>query len=113
MNTTVDNFDNIGRNTPYRVPQDYFDKQRERLLSIADTGNKRRRITLRRVLAVASAAVIFLGMSLFTWHVTNSPAVNVDPVDAYMSSLSDDDLAQAIDIADNDIFFETDSITNY
>lgn len=42
MNTTVDNFDNIGRNTPYRVPQGYFDKQKERLLSIADTGNKRR-----------------------------------------------------------------------
>ena len=107
---TIDNFDKIGRKMPYTVPQGYFDGQRERLLKIADEQKPKRltmvkRITSAAIAVICSCAVYFLGKD-------SVPAVSIDPMDAYLSSLSDEQLAQAVDIADYDIFFETDSI-NY
>ncbi len=112
MNTTVDDFDNIGRKIPYRVPEGYFDTQRDRLLEIGKS-KKSGKILLRKVIAVSSAAVVILALSLLCRNIFKTPTVTIDPVEAYLSNLSDEDLAQAIDIADYDIFYETDSLTNY
>ena len=109
---TIDNFDKIGRKMPYTVPQGYFDGQRERLLKIADEQKPKRLTMVKRITSVAAAIAVICSCAVYFLGNDSVPAVSIDPMDAYLSSLSDEQLAQAVDIADYDIFFETDSI-NY
>ena len=112
MNTLDNEFEKIGRKTPFTVPEGYFDAQRERLLSIGSP-KRDKFIMLRRITGVAAVvAVIFAATFLFLNN-DPVPAVGGDSLEAYLSSLSDEELAQAVNMAEYDIFYETDSITNY
>ena len=103
---TIDDFDKIGRKMPYTVPQGYFDNQRERLLKIADEQKSKRLTMVKRIASVAAALAVICTCAVYFLGNNSVPAVSIDPMDAYLSSLSDEQLAQAVDIADYDIFFD-------
>lgn len=112
MSSTEDIFDKIGRKTPYTTPGGYFGQQRERLLDISRSKKKNTMLFRRIMVAASVVAVVAVGFMLFRGVSAIQPAEYLS-VDDYLASLSDDDLAYSVEIAEYDIFYETDSLTNY
>lgn len=112
-------FDSIGKQTPYVVPDVFFDSMQQEVLTrvAADRSRLQKR---RRMLwgAVAVAALVAGLCFLPFFHsadkaplpsarvlaVDNGTAV--DPIDQWISELSDEELEELVSFSENDIFLD-------
>ena len=83
-------FDNIGKQMPYRVPAGFFDEAKQRAVSVcgehAVTGRK---VILRRTAAIVSAAAVLIGAAIVGIRLLDARHTAVDPEQYYASLLSE------------------------
>ena len=105
-------FDNIGKRTPYRTPNNFFEETQRKILQ-----RKKRR--LKRIIPTVIAVAAVLAGILFTpslrYMNTDTPSasnilavdnnnVTTDPVDKWIKELSDEELEELVSFSENDIF---------
>ena len=111
-------FDNIGKRTPYRTPDNFFEETQRKILErTVDEQRKKRRLK-RIILTVIAVAGVLAGI-LFTpslrYMNTDTPSasnilavdknnVTTDPVDKWIKELSDEELEELVSFSENDIF---------
>ena len=118
MNKEFD-FNEIGKRTPFRTPDGFFERmQAETLKRVSEEKRRKRLYRLRWGVSVALAVAamvcgfIFLPATQKTehqgyateWLATNDGAH--DAVDLYVQGLSDEELEDWIEFSENDIFYE-------
>ncbi|MDR0938688.1 MAG: hypothetical protein LBN29_04930 [Mediterranea sp.] len=112
MRTEFD-FDEIGKRTPYRTPDGFFDEARRRVM--AEVGVKPRRKNASRlrlvvITALATAAIVagLFFIPSFLGGMVSTP-VTADVTshsDTWIHNLSDDQLDELLTLADNDLFLD-------
>jgi hypothetical protein len=113
------NFEDIGKQTPYRTPEDFFDKMQERImeqtLKKKDKKPFRLKLVLTTVLSAAAllAGVLFLASPpsdtnelssnsfIVSTHLSTSYS---EAMDQYVEDMSDEELAEWIEFSENDVF---------
>lgn len=115
MNKEFD-FDDIGKKTPYRTPDNFFEDMQQKVMERTYGGqHRKRRLQIIFSTAVAAAAilagVLFVPSYLQTGDVpagtSDMLAVDSsssDPVDKWIYELSDEELEELVDFSENDIF---------
>lgn len=113
------NFEDIGKQTPYRTPEGFFDKMQERImeqtLKKKDKKPFRLKLVLTTVLSAAAllAGVLFLAsppsdtneLSSNSFIVsTNLSTSYSEAMDQYVEDMSDEELAEWIEFSENDVF---------
>lgn len=113
------NFEDIGKQTPYRTPEGFFDKMQERImeqtLKKKDKKPFRLKLVLTTVLSAAAllAGVLFLAsppsdtneLSSNSFLVsTNLSTSYSEAMDQYVEDMSDEELAEWIEFSENDVF---------
>ncbi len=113
------NFEDIGKQTPYRTPEGFFDKMQERImeqtLKKKDKKPFRLKLVLTTVLGAAAllAGVLFLASPPSDTNElpSNSFIVSTylntsysEAMDQYVEDMSDEELAEWIEFSENDIF---------
>lgn len=113
------NFEDIGKQTPYRTPEDFFDKMQERImeqtLKKKDKKPFRLKLVLTTVLSAAAllAGVLFLAsppsdtneLSSNSFIVSTNPSTTYsEAMDQYVEDMSDEELAEWIEFSENDVF---------
>lgn len=125
MNTDFD-FDNIGKRTPYRTPEGFFDEMQRNVMqrTCGEQRRKRRRLAMIISTTVAMAA-IFAGL-LFVPSFYQHPDEIVSPretvltikknsniktaaleqtsADKWIKELSDEELEELVNFSENDLF---------
>lgn len=109
-------FDDIGKKTPYRTPEHFFEDMQRRVMERVCDGQQRKR-RLRRMLSVAvAAAAILVGVLLVppylrtedvpagTSDMLAADSGNGEQVDKWIQDLSDEELKELIDFSESDIF---------
>ena len=97
-------FDNIGKRTPYRTPDNFFEETQRKILErTVDEQRKKRR--LKRIIPTPSLRY----MNTDTPSASNILAVDknnvtTDPVDKWIKELSDEELEELVSFSENDIF---------
>ena len=112
-------FDDIGKRTPYRTPDDFFEKIQQSVMERAGVKQKRKSHLKLIISSVVTIAAILAGFlfapSLRQSDVTVSPSSSVvlaadknysstEPVDKWINELSDEELEELVSFSDNDIF---------
>ena len=123
-------FDNIGKRTPYRTPDNFFEETQRKILErTVDEQRKKRRLkriipTVIAVAAVLAGILIKIGYDIIdvkllkvlkyapkddTPSASNILAVDknnvtTDPVDKWIKELSDEELEELVSFSENDIF---------
>lgn len=111
-------FDNIGKRTPYRTPDNFLEETQRKILErTVDEQRKKRR--LKRIIPTVIAVAAVLAGILFTpslrYMNTDTPSasnilavdknnVTTDPVDKWIKELSDEELEELVSFSENDIF---------
>ena len=110
-------FDDIGKQTPYRVPEGFFAEMQQKVLKQA--GVKPHPKFSRKLIVpfVAAAAAILAGFlfipSLMQTDATVSSSdvlavennhITADPMDEWIRNLSDEELEDLVGFSENDIF---------
>ena len=111
-------FDNIGKRTPYRTPDNFFEETQRKILErTVDEQRKKRR--LKRIIPTMIAVAAVLAGILFTpslrYMNTDTPSasnilavdknnVTTDPVDKWIKELSYEELEELVSFSENDIF---------
>jgi len=118
MNKDFD-FDEIGKRTPFRTPDGFFERmQNETLKRVSKEKRRKRLYRLRWGVSVALAVAAMVCGFIFLpdvpktepqgyateWLATNDGAY--DAVDLYVQGLSDEELEDWIEFSENDIFYE-------
>ena len=115
MNKEFD-FDDIGKKTPYRTPDNFFEDMQQKVMERTYGGqHRKRRLQIIFSTAVAAAAilagVLFVPSYLQTGDVPagTSDMLSVDssssdPVDKWIKELSDEELEELVNFSENDIF---------
>ena len=100
MNKEFD-FDDIGKKTPYRTPDNFFEDMQQKVMERTYGGQRRKR----------RLQVLFVPSYLQTRDVpagtSDMLAVDrssSDPADKWIHELSDEELEELVDFSDNDIF---------
>ena len=110
-------FDDIGKQTPYRVPDGFFEDMQRKVMVRSGAGRQRKsriRLIVSSAIAVAAvlAGVLFIP-SLYRMDGTKSASSdalaversnNTDPVDKWIKELSDEELEELVSFSENDIF---------
>ena len=110
-------FDDIGKKTPYRVPEGFFDemqrKVQERTCSNKPAGH-RLWITLSTSAAIAAVLVGFLFIPSHFWQgdrgISDMPILDTEnctavaPADKWIREMSDEELEELVSFSENDIF---------
>lgn len=111
-------FDSIGKRTPYRTPEGFFEESRQQIMERA-FGAQRRKRHLRLLIAATIAAAAVLAGILFApsfplgeraendFSDRLAVETNVtasDPVDQWIKELSDEELEELVRFSENDIF---------
>ena len=86
MNKEFD-FDDIGKKTPYRTPDNFFEDMQQKVME-RTCGGQRRKHRLQIMFSTAIAAA----------------ASSSDPVDKWIHELSDEELEELVNFSENDIF---------
>ena len=118
MNKDFD-FNEIGKRTPFRTPEGFFEKmQAESLKRVAEEKRKTKiyRLKWGVSLALATAAMLcgFLVLPSTQSPDTHQPSstnwvaqtYGSDEMDLYVQELTDEELEEWIDFSENDIFYE-------
>ena len=96
-------FDNIGKRTPYRTPDNFFEE------------TQRKKRIIPTVIAVAAVLAGILFTPSLRYMNTDTPSasnilavdknnVTTDPVDKWIKELSDEELEELVSFSENDIF---------
>ena len=111
-------FDNIGKRTPYRTPNNFFEETQRKILD-RTVGEQRKKRRLTRIIPTVIAVAAVLTGILFTpslrYMNTDTPSasnilavdknnVTTDPVDKWIKELSDEELEELVSFSENDIF---------
>lgn len=111
-------FDDIGKKTPYRTPDNFFEDMQQKVME-RTYGGQRRKHRLQIIFSTAIAAAAILAGVLFvpsyfqaedTQGITsNMLAVDrsggiADPADKWINELSDEELEELVNFSENDIF---------
>ena len=113
-------FDAIGKRTPFRTPEGFFERMQEETLKRAAEERRRSRLyRLKWGISVAlAAAALFCGFVFFPTNQPEQPetglsaewtalvADGMDPVDMYIRNLTDEELEEWMEFSENDIFYE-------
>lgn len=116
MNKDFD-FDHIGKQTPYRTPDDFFEQTQRKILE-QTLGQQRRKRKLNLIVSAAIAMAAVLAGLLFapspdqTKPDTAAPSqmlavetkTTTDPVDKWINELSDEELEELVNFSENDLF---------
>lgn len=113
-------FEKIGKQMPYRTPDGFFENMRHRVMEQASDGKRHKsKSHLKLIMATAlAAAAMLLGVIFFPFTQqeteklsSNSLIVSTDldysysdVMDQYIEDMSDEELAEWIELSDNDIF---------
>lgn len=115
MNKEFD-FDDIGKKTPYRTPDNFFEDMQRKVTERTYGGQRRKhRWQIMFSTAVAAAAilagVLFAPSYLRTGDVPAGTSDMLaiersgsDPADKWIHELSDEELEELVNFSDNDIF---------
>ena len=100
-------FDNIGKRTPYRTPDNFFEETQRKILE-RTVGEQRKKRRLKRIIPTVIAVAAVLAGILFTpslrYMNTDKNNVTTDPVDKWIKELSDEELEELVSFSENDIF---------
>ena len=113
-------FNEIGKRTPYRTPEGFFENVQAKILKRADEEKKRRRLLNIRIgVSVALAvAAMMCGVVFFSNVPKELPECGMDTgwvalgdmgtdvMDMYVRSLTDEELAEWVEFSENDIYYE-------
>ena len=113
-------FNDIGKRTPYRTPEGFFENVQAKILKRADEEKKRRRLLNIRIgVSVALAvAAMMCGVVFFSNVPKELPErgmdtgwvalgdMGTDAMDMYVRSLTDEELAEWVEFSENDIYYE-------
>ena len=106
-------FDDIGKRTPYRTPDGFFEDMQQRVMERAGVKQRRKSHLKLIVSAVVTMAAILAGFlfvpSLRQINDVKSPSSKVlangtEPVDKWIKELSDEELEELVSFSENDIF---------
>jgi len=111
-------FDDIGKKTPYRTPDSFFEDMQQRVMERTYGGQcrKPRKHRLQIIFSTAiAAAAVLAGVLFITPHfqTEDTPGTSdmlavegnaVDPVDKWIYELSDEELEELVSFSENDIF---------
>lgn len=112
-------FKNIGKQMPYRTPDGFFEKMQKQVSESIQVEKHNKQHRMRLIVSAAlTAAAIMLGVIFFPTRQTvteqlpaNSLIVSTDldysysdAMDRYIESMSDEELAEWIELSENDIF---------
>lgn len=111
-------FDNIGKRTPYRTPENFFEEAQHKILE-RTVGEQRRNRRLKRIIPAVIAVAAVLAGILFTpslrYMNTDVPAtsnrlaiennnVAADPVDKWSKNYQMRSWKSSVSFSENDIF---------
>ena len=113
-------FDEIGKRTPYRTPEGFFENVQTKIVKRAGEEKKRRRIlNIRMGISVALAvAAMICGVVFFSKAPKELPKHGMDAVwvafgemgsdamDVYVRNLTDEELKEWVEFSENDIYYE-------
>ena len=113
-------FDEIGKRTPYRTPEGFFENVQTKIMKRAGEEKKRRRIlNIRMGISVALAvAAMICGVVFFSKAPKELPEHGMDAVwvafgemgsdamDVYVRNLTDEELKEWVEFSENDIYYE-------
>lgn len=109
-------FDDIGKHTPYRTPDGFFEDMQRRVMERAGVKQRRKSHLKLIVSAVVTMAAILAGFlfvpSLRQINDVKSPSSilavdrsnGTDAVDKWIKELSDEELEELVSFSENDIF---------
>lgn len=113
-------FKNIGKQMPYRAPDGFFEKMEEQMMKhAADDKKHKRQYRMKLIISVTlAAAAILMGVIFFPatkpeieQFPSNSLIVSMDldysspdVMDQYIADMSDEELAEWVELSENDIF---------
>ena len=101
-------FDDIGKRTPYRTPEGFFEDVQRKVMERA--GLKQQRKSHTKLITIAAVWVGFLFVPSLRQadEVTTSSskvlANGTEPVDKWIKELSDEELEELVSFSENDIF---------
>ena len=102
--TNHTDFDEIGKKTPYRIPEGFFDEMQQQVLQQVEEPRKSwfsaRRISYA-VIGMAAAVCAFVFIPRPT-DVAEQQSASI----SWIEQMSDDDLQALYDLSDNDIFMD-------
>ena len=102
MNKEFD-FDDIGKKTPYRTPDNFFEDMQQKVMERTCGGQRRKHRLLAGVLFVPS----YLRTEDTLAGTSDMLAIersSSDPVDKWIHELSDEELEELVNFSENDIF---------
>ncbi|MEY8688177.1 hypothetical protein AB9N12_19335 [Bacteroides sp. AN502(2024)] len=106
-------FDDMGKRTPYRIPDGFFEDVQRKVMERAGVKQHRKshmKLIISTVIAAAAVWVGFLfASSLKQADEAKTPSSNVlangmEPVDRWIKELSDEELEELVSFSENDIF---------
>lgn len=112
-------FKNVGKQMPYRTPDGFFEKVQEEVLERAQCGKRKKQHRMKLIIsATLAAAAVLLGVIFFPAsqpEVEQLSATSLivstdldysysDVMDQYIESMTDEELAEWVELSDNDIF---------
>lgn len=113
-------FDAIGKRTPFRTPEGFFENVRTDILMRAEAEKRAKKFRrLRWGISIAlAAAAIWCGFFFFPGGQTKPEPLaaetewmaqltdGTDVMDLYLQDLTDEELEEWMDFSENDIFYE-------
>ncbi|MBQ8443409.1 MAG: hypothetical protein IJX29_08625 [Bacteroides sp.] len=119
-------FNSIGKRTPYRTPEGFFERmQAETMKRVAEEKRRKKLYRLKWGVSVALAAAAMICGFLFlpfTQKDTVEPAYptewvaqlsgGMDAMDVYLQGLSDEELEEWVEFSENDIYYELTTTEN-
>ena len=115
MNKEFD-FDDIGKKTPYRTPDNFFEDMQQKVME-RTYGRQRRKRRLQIMFSTAVAAAAILAGVLFVPSYLQTRDVpagtsdmlavdrsSSDPADKWIHELSDEELEELVSFSESDIF---------
>ena len=120
MNKDFD-FDGIGKQMPYRIPEGFFERMQKETLCRAEAEKRRKKFYRLKVgiAAVLGTAAVWCGVAFFSqtpYDVDSHTDISEwmaetdfdDPLCIYLQQLSDEELEEWIEFSENDIFMYED-----
>ena len=106
-------FDDIGKRTPYRTPEGFFEDVQRKVMERAGLKQQRKshtKLIISTVVAIAAvlAGILFVPslrqMDEVKSSSSNTLADGTEPVDKWIKELSDEELEELVSFSENDIF---------
>ena len=106
-------FSRIGKQMPYTVPDDFFDKLEENVMNEVKAQPTKRKATIvrmaiRAALAVAACIALFLVVKKVLPHGTDTGTDDFENVELAFNNLTTDDQDYLLEVYQEELFLEND-----